>query len=355
MNTLKIGVYCAAKNELKHIDAWFESCKEADVIVCADTGSVDGTKEKMLELGVSVTDARILPWRFDDAFNFAMYLLPDDVDVCIRLDLDERLVSGWRDGLLSAWTEQTTRLRYPYVWNWNTDGTPGRQWYGDRIHRRQGYRWVGATHEALCSRIPEVHTFTNELRIHQFPDAKDKKNDLPLLIETTNEYPHDARFRAYLGREYFYRHDYPNAVKTYKEFLGMSWDKVERAQAMLNLSIADGENKVFWMKMAAIECPKHREPLVSLAQHYYEERDWQQSYKYATTAISISEHPMDYTCTAEAWGELPHDLASIAAWHLGLRDVAIEQVKIAISRNPCDKRLQSNLQLMSQDLDAEVS
>lgn len=352
---MRVAVYCAAKNELKHVEAWFESCKDADVIVCADTGSTDGTREKMSALGVSVTDARILPWRFDDAFNFAMYLLPEDVDVCIRLDLDERLASGWRDGLAAAWTEETTRLRYPYVWNWNPDGTPGRQWYGDRIHRRHGYRWVGATHEALCSRLPEVHTFTDNLQIHQFPDPKEKKNDLSLLIEATNEHPHDARFWAYLGREYYYRGDYPSATETYKKFLGMSWDKVERGQAMINLSVTDGDNRVFWLKMAAMECPNHREPLVALAHHYYELMDWRQSYKYATDALSITKHPMDYTCTPEAWGALPHDLASIAAWHLGLKDVATEQVQIAISKSPCDKRLQSNLLFMRGDSEAEVS
>ena len=352
---MKIGIYCPAKNELKHVEPWYESCKDADIVVCADTGSTDGTKERMIELGVKVTDVRIMPWRFDDAFNMAMYLLPDDIDVCIRLDLDERLQPGWKKALKKAWTKETTRLRYPYVWNWNPDGTPGRQWYGDRIHARNGYRWMGATHEGLCSRLPETQTFTDDVQIWQFPDAKDKKHDLSLLLEATREYPTDARLRAYLGREYYYKGDYPKAIETYKEFLGMSWDKVEKGQAMINLSTADPDSKVFWLKMASMECPGHREPLVNLAQHYYNVSDWTKCYRAAKDALAITKHPMDYTCTPEAWGYLPHDLASIAAWNLGMYTESLDEAKIALSRNPEDKRLQNNLKLIQEFVDEKLS
>lgn len=343
---MRIGIYCPAKNEAKHVNAWYESCKDADVICVADTGSTDGTKEALKAFGVIVSDVRIVPWRFDDAFNMAMYLLPDDIDVCIRLDMDERLQPGWRQGLEKAWTTETTRLRYPYVWNWNPDGSPGRQWYSDRIHSRRGYRWMGATHEGLCSRLPEVQTFTDDVKIWQFPDAKDKKGDLALLIESTNEWPHDARLRAYLAREYMYQGQFEKSTEAYKTFLSMSWDKTERGQAMCNLSITDPENKEFWLRMATFETPGHREPLVNLAQFYYDRKDWSKCYKAAKDALAITKHPMDYTCTPEAWGWQPHDLLSIAAWNLGLYQESLEQSKLALSRNPNDKRLQNNLKLV---------
>lgn len=351
---MKIGIYGPAKNEIKHVDAWFDSCKDADVICIADTGSTDGTKERLMELGVSVTDVRIMPWRFDDAFNMAMYLLPDDVDVCIRLDMDERLQPGWREALERDWTPETTRLRYPYVWNWNPDGTPGRTWYSDRIHARKGYRWMGATHEGLCSRLPEVQTFTDDVKIWQFPDVKDKKSDLPLLEESVRDWPQDARLRAYLGREYMYQGQFVKSQETYKEFLSMSWDKVERGQAMVNLSITDPDNKEFWLRMASIETPGHREPLVNLAQFYYDRKDWPKCYKAAKDALAITVHPMDYTCTPEAWGYLPHDLLSIAAWNLGLYQESYDQSRIALERNPNDQRLANNLKLV-EDFLAENS
>jgi len=348
---LKIGVYCPAKNEEKHVNDWYESCKDADCIYVADTGSTDNTIKLLRDRGVVVTNISIQNWRFDDAFNTAMYLLPEDIDVCIRLDMDERLQPGWREAIERDWTPETTRLRYPYVWNWVAPGVPGRTWYSDRIHSRKNFRWQGATHEGLCSRGPEVQTFTDDVKIWQFPDAKDKKSDLPLLEESVREWPHDSRLRAYLGREYMYQGQFDKSVETYKEFLAMSWDKVERGQAMVNLSITDADNKEFWLRMASIETPSHREPLVNLAQYYYDRQEWTKCYKAAKDALAITVHPMDYTCTPEAWGWQPHDLLSIASWNLGLYQESYDQSKLALELNHNDERLQNNLKLVKEFLE----
>lgn len=347
---LKIGIYAPCKNELKHLNDWYNSCKEANYIKVADTGSTDGSREKLISLGVDVTDLRLMPWRFDYAFNFAMSLLPDDTDVCIRLDMDERLQPGWREHLERVWSPQTTKLRYPYVWDWVSPGIPGRKWYSDRIHARNGYQWRGYTHEGLCSRLPEVETYTDDVQIWQFPDAKDKKNDLPLLIECCNEWPTDSRLKAYLGREYLYQGQFDMSIKTYKEFLAMSYDRIERGHAMINLSKADNENKVFWLKMSAIETPHHREPLVELANHYYETKEWHHCYEYAKKALEITNHPMDYTCEPSAWGYLPHDLLSIAAWNMGLYIESAEQSELALKCQPSDQRLKKNYELVTEFL-----
>ena len=343
---MKIAIYGPAKNEIKHVQAWYDSCKDADIICVADTGSTDGTPELMQQLGVQVTNVRIMPWRFDDAFNMAMYLVPDWVDVCIRLDTDERLVEGWRAAVEAAWKPETTRLRYPYVWNWNADGTPGRSWYGDRIHNRVGYRWMGATHEGLVSRLPEVQTYTDTVKIHHFPDAKNKTGDLSLLLESVKEWPHDARIKAYLGREYMYQKQFDKAAETYKEFLGMSWDTAERCQALTSLAQAEPDNKLFWLRQAAYEVPTHREPLVALSLHYYEKSEWKQCYDYAKKALAITRNPMDYTCTPEAWGWQPHDLLSLSAWNLKLYPESLAHAKLALSYASHDERLKNNVKLI---------
>lgn len=347
---MKIGIYAPAKNERKHVDEWFKSCSGADVISVADTGSTDGTKRRLLELGATVTDVRIIPWRFDDAFNIAMNLLPADIDVCIRLDLDERLQPGWRNALEKAWTPTTTRLRYQYVWNFNQDGTPGRQWWGDRIHARSGYRWMGATHEGLYARAPESQTFCEDVKIFHYPDVKEKKGDLALLIESCKDWPHDSRLMAYLGREYMYRNDFENATKTYKKFLTMDSNNVERGQAMINLATTDDENKEFWLRMASNEIPTHREPLTNLAQMYYNSGEWSKCYETALKALAITQHPMDYTCTPEAWGALPHDLASIASWKMSLHAESLKHARLALKHcaesDPSYIRLLNNVKFI---------
>ena len=49
---LKICVYAIAKNEIKFIDRWYNSVKEADYICVLDTGSSDGSYEKFKSLGI---------------------------------------------------------------------------------------------------------------------------------------------------------------------------------------------------------------------------------------------------------------------------------------------------------------
>lgn len=45
----KICVYAICKNELKFVEQWLESMSEADYIVVLDTGSTDGTYERLKE------------------------------------------------------------------------------------------------------------------------------------------------------------------------------------------------------------------------------------------------------------------------------------------------------------------
>ncbi len=342
---MKVAVYCPVKNEFPNIDAWYQSCQDADYICVLDTGSTDGTVEKLRSLEkVKVTEVLILPWRFDDAFNMAMYTVPGDADVCIRLDLDERLQSGWRDALESDWRPGTTRLRYPYVWNWNPDGTPGRQWFGDRIHSRTNYRWIGPTHEYLMCRGKETLSWTTKLRIHQYPASKNKSGDLSLLQEFVREYPHDSRAMAYLGREYIYQRDFKNASTTYRKFLDMESNPVERCQSLMYLAEAEPKNAPDWLEKAHQELPDHREPLVKMAEYFYQNKQWEKCLEHVQRALKITAHPMTYICLDDAWSWKPYDLAAIALWNLEKYDQALHHGKEAAKLNPKDPRLQKNLE-----------
>ena len=353
---MKIGIYAACKNEIEDIDAWYESCKQADVICVLDTGSTDGSVERLTELGAHVTKVAIVPWRFDDAFNMAMYCLPTDVDLCIRLDLDERLEENWRETLERIWKPNYYQLRYPYIWNWNADGSPGLTWYSDRIHSRAGWRWRGATHEGLCPRTDKWEPiWTDEFRILHFAKGKNKSGDLELLKETLSESPQDTRIMAYLGREYMYRGDNENSTKTYKEFLTISRDTSERCQAMVNLSSTDIENKVYWLKSACQESHIHREARVALAQHYHDTANWPECYRYAMDALSLIHKPGDYTSTPDAWGWRPHDLASLSAWNLKMFKESFEQAGKALALNPTDSRLTNNYNIVKDFYDREIA
>lgn len=341
---MKIAVYTITKNEEQFVERWAKSCEDADYRFILDTGSTDKTVELARAAGVEVAVASINPWRFDDARNVSLALLPSDVDICIALDADEVLVSGWRQALEKIKPE-TTRPRYQYTWSWNGD-EPGLQYGGDKIHRRHGYRWKHPVHEVLVAdRIQEVQEWT-DLEIHHFPDnTKSRGQYFPLLELAVKEDPTDDRNQYYLAREYFFHGIYDKAADMFKQHLqnpNARWAP-ERAASLRYLAKCLPDLAEAYLQEAINEAPGRREALVELSLHRYKINDWVGCYDYAIQALEIEEKPLDYLCEEFAWGATPYDLAAVAAWNLGKVDVAQEFGAKAVELNPTDERLARNL------------
>jgi tetratricopeptide (TPR) repeat protein len=341
---MKIAVYTIAKNEEQFVERWAESCKEADFRLIVDTGSTDNTLLKAAVMGIDVHSISISPWRFDDARNAALALLPDNIDYCISLDMDEVLVAGWRQALEDIKPE-TTRPRYQYTWSWNGD-KPGLQYGGDKIHRRHGYRWKHPVHEVLVTdRLEEVQEWIS-LEIHHFPDNdKPRSQYLPLLAQAVVEDPHDDRNAFYYARELYYYGQYQDAAKEFRRHLSLPtavWVP-ERAASLRYLAKCEPSSAESCLLKAIKEAPGRREALVELAFLFYTQERWHLCLHNAIEAIAIAEKPLDYLCEEFAWGALPYDLAAISAYNIG----DIEQAKFygqkAVEANPSDPRLASNL------------
>jgi len=345
---MKVAVYTIALNEEQFVDRWADSAKDADLLVIADTGSTDRTKELALAKGVKVVDVAISPWRFDDARNASLAAIPKDFDYCIALDMDEVLLPGWRDELERAAAQGWTRPRYQYTWSWkNAEETePGLQYGGDKIHARHGYRWKHPVHEVLVAdRISEIQGWVG-LEIHHHPDnTKSRGQYFPLLEVAVQEDPHDDRNAYYLAREYFFNGMYDKAAAEFKRHLKLPravWAP-ERAASMRYLAKCEPEQTPVWLNNAVREAPGRREPLVELAQWYYQSADWANCHKHSMQALEIAEKPLDYLCEEFAWGALPHDLAAISAHYLGDKDTALTHGTKALELEPHDERLARNL------------
>lgn len=341
---MKIAVYTIAKNEEQFVEKWAESAKEADYLFILDTGSTDNTVEKAKSLGINVVVATIDPWRFDLARNASLSLIPDDIDMCIALDMDEVLVPGWREELEKVKPE-TTRPRYKYTWSWE-NGKPGLQYGGDKIHSRHGYRWKHPVHEVLVAdEMQEIQEWTN-LEIHHFPDqTKSRGQYFPLLELAVEEDPTDDRNTYYLAREYFFHNMLDKASEMFKRHLDLPsavWAP-ERAASMRYLAKCEPEKWEYWLMKARQESPGRRECLVELAYNHYVNKNWQQCLNFAFEAITITEKPLDYLCEAFAWSSLPFDLASIAAYNVGSYEEAVKYGEIAVNLDPNNERLVSNL------------
>lgn len=352
---MKIAVYTIAKNEEQFVERWANSCKEADYRFILDTGSTDNMVNLATSLGIEVAVASVNPWRFDDARNASLALIPADIDICIALDMDEVLVEGWREHLEQIRPE-TTRPRYQYTWSWNGD-EPGLQYGGDKIHRRHGYRWKHPVHEVLVAdRIEEIQEWIG-LEIHHHPDqTKSRGQYFPLLELAVKEDPTDDRNQYYLAREYFFNRMYDKAAEMFIKHLDnpkATWGP-ERAASCRYLAKCRPDAADYWLEEAIDEAPGRREALVELAQYHYEQQNWQECLDWAKLALLVKEKPLDYLCEEFAWGDIPYDLAAISAYNLELYKEAAEYGALAQAANPNDQRLKDNLVYYLKALESKL-
>ena len=356
---MKIVVYAIAKNESSFVDRWMDSMSEADQVVVLDTGSDDGTAERLQARGAQVTVERIVPWRFDQARNRSLELVPEDADVCVCTDLDEVFHPGWRSALEGVWTPETRQASYRYTWSFQPDGSEGVVFWQEKIHARRGFRWVHPVHEVLewvgeGERGPMVSVQGIQLDHH--PDPKKSRGQyLPLLELSVAEDPEDDRNLHYLGREYLYYGRWDDCIRTLTRHLALPkavW-RDERAASMRYIARAharkgERDEARDWYLRAAAEAPHLREPWTDLAMLLYEDQEWE-GVLYATAcALKIRERPRTYICEAEAWGSLPHDLRCQAYYHTGRLPQALEEARLALAAAPSDPRLAGNAALLEK-------
>lgn len=345
----KIAVYAIAKNEEQFIQRWYDSVKEADYVCVLDTGSTDNTVNMLKSCGAIVESKIISPWRFDVARNESLKIIPEDANILVCVDLDEIIQPGWAEIIRNEF--KGTRGKYRYIWSHNEDGSPGVEFYSDKIHVK-GYEWVNPVHEVLKTNMDESYCFLN-IRIDHYPDhTKSRSNYLPLLELAIQEDPENDRNMHYLGREYMFHGQYDKAIETLEKHINMPsavWD-AERAASMrfiarCKIMQGDKEAGELWYNRAIAEAPQYREGWYETCKIMYHAKRWKSCIFYGERCIEIMQKPLSYICEAEAWGPRVYDMLSMAYWHTGRILKAVEAAERALSYGE-DKRIRENLKIM---------
>lgn len=350
---LKICVYAISKNEEHFVERFCKSAKDADLILIADTGSSDSTAETAVYNGAIVYPICITPWRFDLARNAALALIPRDIDICISLDLDEVLEPGWREEIERVWTDETTRLSYMFDWGC------GIKFRYEKIHARHGYRWHHPCHEYPVpdGRIQERYAYTDKLLVSHHPDpTKSRGQYMELLELSVKEDPHCPRNAFYYARELTFHSRWQEAVEALERYLALpaaTWAN-ERCYAYrllgkAHLELGDNRAAEKSFHLACGEAPNTREPWCDLAMMLYRQNRWAECFAMSMRALDIKNRELVYTCDPAVWGYWAHDLAAIAAWNLGMKDIARQQARLALNHAPDDGRLKANLTMMEVD------
>lgn len=218
----KICVYAIAKNEAKFAETWYNSMKEADLVIVLDTGSEDDTIDILSSLGARVFAKKYDHFRFDVARNDSLALVPEEYNICVCTDLDEQFEPGWADVLRANWDEEKhVRALYPYVHDHLDDGSEGFVFTLDKIHSRKNSYWKFAVHEILFVdgyNENNLIYFDEGIRLHHYPDlSKSRTNYLNLLKERIEEDPSDSLGVLQYGMELQNNKKFEEAIRAYEE------------------------------------------------------------------------------------------------------------------------------------------
>ena len=356
MKKYKIAVYAICKNEEKFVKRWVNSMKEADEIYVLDTGSTDNTIAELKKLNVKVTKKTIKPWRFDVARNLSLELVPKDTDICVCTDLDEVLEEGWRQKLEEIWEQNTTRLRYNYNWSFDEYGKPAVNFYIEKIHSRNNYKWTHPVHEVLTYVGSEKENIqiTDKITVNHYPDdTKSRSSYLPLLELSVEENPKDDRNVHYLGREYMFHRRWNECIDTLIKHLNLEtaiW-KDERAASMRFIARAYKnlnriEESRMWLDKAIEEAPYLRDAYVERAILEYELENYKEVEKYCNKALQITNHTKSYINEPLSWNHTIYDLLSISSYYQGEIEASLEYVNKAIEISPKEERLLQNREII---------
>lgn len=331
---------------------------EADYVCVLDTGSTDGTPQKLEILGANVKQVKIEPWRFDVARNMSIEMIPEDTDVCVCTDIDEVFDKGWRKKLESRWDSHTTDANYKYVWSFDEKGNENIVFFAQKIHAKSNFRWVHPVHEVLqyVGSTPQKTVFIPDLVLKHYPDnTKSRGQYLSLLELSVEEDPSDDRNMHYLGREYMFYGMWDKSISTLKKHLLLPsaiW-KHERCASMRYIAECyrqkGNTDKAFeWLYKAIAESPKSREPYIDFAELCMDTNDWEGVVFMCENALKIKQREINYISNNNMWGALPYDILSLGYYYTDRYQKALEAVRIAAALSPDDERIQKNLHIISE-------
>lgn len=350
---LRIAVYTIALNEEQNVDRWVNSVKDADYLMVADTGSTDGTVNALKNRGVHVHSIRIKPWRFDDARNAALSLLPEDIDLAISMDMDEGMFGNWRSEIERVWVPNSTRLRYTYYFSADENNNPINSFTADKAHTRFNYRWQRPVHETVFPTGEEQVAYSpNIIMIQKQDTTKNRGSYLPLLEQSHKDTPNCSQTLFWLAREYTFTNKNDEAIDHFKKYLALPeavWPD-ERSEAMKYLSKLLPHEHIKWLRLSCAEAPYRREVWANLADYYYQQQDWINLYSASKEGLKITNKCNNYLDYSHIWDGYLWDLAGIAAYHLNLKDESLMLLAHASSLSPNDQRILSNYNIVNKEI-----
>ena len=342
---MKVCIYAIAKNEISNVDAWYEYAKEADKVVVLDTGSDDGTPERLEELGADVYRKTYpKPFRFDVARNDSVDLAYEtDCDIFITTDFDERLNKGWADILKANWNPDIhTRGCYDdFFGDSNVQGSLN--WVHDR-----NWRWMYPCHEVMIRNGVKWYTFDEELDLrgkiilrHYQDTTKSRAQYLPLLKLRLQENPDDSDSWGYYLRELMYAEQWDEMLSLEDEVRAKGFGGAEWAWTLIWIAAAyeqtENIDKAVSLLFESIVADKRfRTAYVSLARLLSEQGKNAMAEGILKQALEDTDLIIRsvFLDADDIWTWRLYDWLSVVCYHQGKLDEAIKWSALALAADP---------------------
>jgi glycosyltransferase involved in cell wall biosynthesis len=316
---MKTAIYTISKNEEHNVLKFMQAAEGAKVYVL-DTGSTDNTVDLLKSKGAFVEQKEINPWRFDAARNSALNMIPSDIDVCVSLDMDEQIESGWQAKLKNEWKGNIGNYRYIAEWKDIEKTIPSIISPRTRIHNRHGFVWHRKIHEVIkpIDESSAVMCDTSILVKH-YQDGK-QRNYCNALDELIQDNPKDFDARLQRAGELLQKKEYKKALEDYFFYVqnllidnhevirhrkSLAWISI--AYCLHNLGDNNSASRAFLFAVA--EDPSCREAWCHLAHITNQLGNLPLAYGAAETAKNIKEPKYFQTIDHFFWGDYPENLS----------------------------------------------
>ena len=365
---LVLTVYAICKNEAHNVDKWLASFGEADHICILDTGSTDGTWEKLQEAKKTyphliIAQRAIVPWRYDTARNVSMTLIPKDTTIYFMADLDEVIKEpGWCQIIKDRWDPLFDRGRYVYNRDVGENDAILRAIPEYRIHSADWYKWINVVHEAIINHAGRktfyVETCTEiPITVWHYPDKDKQTNYMELCEADLAEYPDDYVMRLQLAIEYELRKIFDKAEFHYRYLLdhpeGLRNFEIARCYCSLGI-IADYFNPdknvaLTFFREGRLRVPDVADNYMAAAELYYNNKYYQQAIELCKACVA--------QCGEAQWCNIhdpnsyyPYWIIGLSYYFLNEKITALGYLEIARRKNPTKELDQLCIDIMNDIL-----
>lgn len=349
---INFSVVLIGRNESKTLPRLIGSLKEfqerGGEVVLVDTGSTDNTAQIGRDLGCKVTEVgdRFLHvlskevadeinkkfiigkdqaivsegdklFDYSAARNFAATLASNDV--IATPDCDEIYTHLNLDKICEAIENGVDQLEYNFVFSHDEFGNELIKFMHSKFYNRKKLHWEGIIHEVLIGDAKREFFGEDIIKLEHWQNHETNRGHyLKGLALSCLKDPENDRNAHYLARELMYTGRFESAIKQFDLHIAMNRWNAEKSQSYLHrgecfMMMGNVKDAIHSWVDSFDACPTRREPLMKIAEYYYQHNNPEGVIAYAGAAVQIMGDNF-YANFQPYYENLPHELLYWALW-----------------------------------------